>query len=45
MFFCRGIGLGGWMLQEPYMLKLSGVAPAQYDIRNRITALDRGGEV
>ena len=20
----RGIGLGGWMLQEPYMLKLSG---------------------
>jgi hypothetical protein len=35
----RGIGLGGWMLQEPYMLKLSGVAPAQYDIRKRITAL------
>ncbi|MRR19547.1 glycosyl hydrolase family 5 [bacterium] len=35
----RGIGLGGWMLQEPYMLNLSGVAPAQYDIRNRITAL------
>lgn len=35
----RGIGLGGWMLQEPYMLKLSGAAPAQYDIRNRITEL------
>ncbi|MBE0680251.1 MAG: cellulase family glycosylhydrolase [Bacteroidales bacterium] len=35
----RGIGLGGWMLQEHYMLKLSGVAPAQYDIRNRIAAL------
>jgi len=35
----RGIGLGGWMLQEPYMLKLSGVAPAQYDIMSRITAL------
>lgn len=35
----RGIGLGGWMLQEPYMLKLSGVAPAQYDIRNKIAAL------
>jgi hypothetical protein len=35
----RGIGLGGWMLQEPYMLKLSEVAPAQYDIRNKITAL------
>jgi aryl-phospho-beta-D-glucosidase BglC (GH1 family) len=35
----RGIGLGGWMLQEPYMLKLSGIAPAQYDIRKKITAL------
>lgn len=35
----RGYGLGGWMLQEPYMLKLSGVAVAQYDIRNRITEL------
>jgi hypothetical protein len=27
------------MLQEPYMLKLSGVAVAQYDIRNRIIEL------
>lgn len=35
----RGIGLGGWMLQEPYMLKLSGVAVAQNDIRNKITEL------
>ncbi|HSO78059.1 MAG TPA: cellulase family glycosylhydrolase [Bacteroidales bacterium] len=35
----RGIGLGGWMLQEPYMLKLSGAAVAQYDIRNKITEL------
>ena len=35
----RGMGLGGWMLQEPYMLKLSGSATAQYDIRNKITAL------
>ncbi len=35
----RGYGLGGWMLQEPYMLKLSGVAIAQYDIKNRITEL------
>ncbi len=35
----RGIGLGGWMLQEPYMLKLSGVSPAQYDIKEKITAL------
>ena len=35
----RGIGLGGWMLQEPYMLKLSGSAVAQYDIRKKITTL------
>jgi endoglucanase len=35
----RGIGLGGWMLQEPYMLDLSGTAIAQFDIRNKITAL------
>jgi len=35
----RGIGLGGWMLQEPYMLKLNGVAVAQYDIKNKITEL------
>lgn len=35
----RGMGLGGWMLQEPYMLKLSGAATAQYDIRKKITEL------
>jgi endoglucanase len=39
----RGIGLGGWMLQEPYMLKLSGVAVAQYDIKNKITELTGEG--
>lgn len=35
----RGIGLGGWMLQEPYMLKVSGAATAQHDIRKKITDL------
>jgi len=35
----RGIGLGGWMLQEPYMLKLSGAAIAQHEIRNKIADL------
>lgn len=35
----KGIGLGGWMLQEPYMLKLSGIATNQKDIRSKITAL------
>ena len=34
----RGMGLGGWMLQEGYMLKLNGINP-QYTIRNRITGL------
>jgi len=34
----RGIGLGGWMLQEGYMLKLNGINP-QYSIRNRIEQL------
>ncbi|MEO6668663.1 MAG: cellulase family glycosylhydrolase [Ferruginibacter sp.] len=35
----RGMGLGGWMLQEPYMLKLDGSAMAQYEIKEKITAL------
>jgi hypothetical protein len=35
----RGIGLGGWMLQEPYMLKLSGIAVNQTDIRSKIEQL------
>jgi hypothetical protein len=35
----RGIGLGGWMLQEPYMLRLSGVAANQTQIRARIEDL------
>jgi endoglucanase len=35
----RGMGLGGWMLQEPYMLQLSGVAYNQGDIRNKIETL------
>ncbi len=34
----RGIGLGGWMLQEGYMLKLQGINP-QYSIRKRIDSL------
>src|SRR5437764_595899 len=35
----RGMGLGGWMLQEPYMLQLSGVAGTQHQIREKIEAL------
>lgn len=35
----RSMGLGGWMLQEPYMLQLSGIAGTQQEIRQRISAL------
>lgn len=35
----RGIGVGGWMLQEPYMLNLSGIAKNQQDIKARIIDL------
>ena len=35
----RGMGLGGWMLQEGYMLQTAGFANAQYKIRNSIEAL------
>lgn len=34
----RGMGLGGWMLQEGYMLKLEGNNP-QFSVRNRIVKL------
>ncbi|MGH2566227.1 MAG: glycoside hydrolase family 5 protein, partial [Ginsengibacter sp.] len=34
----KGIGLGGWMLQEGYMLKLQGTNP-QFSIRKRIEQL------
>jgi aryl-phospho-beta-D-glucosidase BglC (GH1 family) len=34
----RGIGLGGWMLQEGYMLRLQGINP-QYSIRKKIEQL------
>lgn len=35
----KGIGLGGWMLQEPYMLMLSDAAANQTDIRRKIAYL------
>lgn len=35
----RGIGLGGWMLQEPYMLQLGGVAANQTGIKSKIIEL------
>lgn len=35
----RGIGLGGWMLQEPYMLQVSEVVKNQTDLKQKIQDL------
>ena len=35
----RGMGLGGWMLQEGYMLQTADFASAQYQIRQKIKEL------
>ncbi|MCC9166179.1 cellulase family glycosylhydrolase [Pontibacter harenae] len=35
----RGMGLGGWMLQEGYMLQLNGIAGPQYQIRAKVEEL------
>jgi len=35
----RGMGLGGWMLQEGYMLQTASFANAQFQIKNKIEEL------
>jgi hypothetical protein len=35
----RGMGLGGWMLQEGYMLRVQGIGQQQHVIREKITEL------
>ena len=35
----RGMGLGGWMLQEGYMLQTASFANAQYEIKGKIEEL------
>ncbi|MBU2446260.1 MAG: cellulase family glycosylhydrolase [Bacteroidetes bacterium] len=35
----KGIGLGGWLLHEGYMLQMSGFANSQTEIRNKIESL------
>lgn len=35
----KGMGLGGWLLQEGYMLQTSGFANAQWEIRKKIEEL------
>ncbi|MDD5140945.1 MAG: carbohydrate-binding protein [Verrucomicrobiales bacterium] len=35
----RGMGLGNWMLQEPYMMDVSGIANTQQQLKNKIAEL------
>ena len=35
----KGVGLGGWMLQEGYMMNSSGAADTQHEFIERLTAL------
>ena len=35
----RGFGLGGWVLQEPYMLRVSGMMSTQQQFRDSIVSL------
>lgn len=35
----RGMGLGGWMLQEPYMMEMGGFAGTQWQIKAKIQSL------
>ena len=35
----RGLGLGGWMLQEPYMMKVAGGARNQKEFKSKIETL------
>ena len=35
----RGMGLGGWMIQEGYMMQTAGVAGTQHEIRNKLNDL------
>ncbi len=37
--YLKGVGLGGWLLQEGYMLHTSSFAPAQWQIKAKITDL------
>jgi endoglucanase len=38
-FYLKGIGLGGWLLQEGYMLHTSNFANSQWQIRQKIVEL------
>lgn len=38
-FLLRGVGLGNWMLQEPYMMDAAGIADNQQQLKARIAEL------
>jgi len=38
-FILRGIGMGGWMLQEGYMMESSGFAGTQHELKAKIEQL------
>ena len=38
-FQLKGMGLGGWMVQEGYMLQMESLANPQHEIKNRIEEL------
>lgn len=38
-YLLKGMGLGGWMVQEGYMLQTTGFAAAQFQIRNTVEEL------
>ena len=35
----RGVGLGGWMLQEGYMMNSNGAADTQHEFKEKLTLL------
>ena len=35
-FILKGINLGGWMLQEPYMFEFTGAAESQHEFKEKL---------
>ena len=35
----RGMGFGGWMVQEPYMMLIENIADSQHEILSRVEEL------
>ena len=37
----KGINLGGWMLQEPYLFQFTGAADSQHEFKEKLISLKR----